>query len=151
MSIQISVIGGSNPPSWAKEASEEVGRLIAKKGAILICGGMGGVMKSACRGAKSEGGLTVGIIPYYEKERANSYLDVVIPTGLGLSRNTLVVASGDVVIAIDGNWGTFSEIALAKNLGKGVVALGVELELAGVEYVDTPEEAVRIAFELIGI
>jgi hypothetical protein len=150
MSVQISVIGGSNPPSWAIEAAEEVGRLIAKNGAILICGGMGGVMEAACRGAKSAGGLTIGIIPYYEKERANPYLDIVIPTGLGLSRNTLVVASGDVIIAVDGHWGTFSEIALAKNLGKGIVALGVNHDFAGIEYADTPEEAVNIAFNLIG-
>jgi len=149
MRTQISVIGGSKPLSWALEAAEEVGHLIARNGAILICGGMGGVMEAACKGAKSEGGFTVGIIPYYEKERANSYLDIVIPTGLGLSRNTIVVASGDAVIAIDGYWGTFSEIALAKNLGKGIVALGVNYDFAGIEYADTPEEAVKIAFDLI--
>ncbi len=147
--IQVSLIGGSKPPLWAIEAAEEVGKLIARRGATLVCGGMRGVMEAACRGAREEGGLTVGIIPYYEKDKANKYLDVVIPTGLGLARNALVAASGDVVIAIDGVWGTLSEIALAKNLGKGIVVLGAEWELSGVEYADTPEEAVDTAFRMI--
>ncbi|HEC80611.1 MAG TPA: TIGR00725 family protein, partial [Firmicutes bacterium] len=94
--IQVSLIGGSKPPLWAIEAAEEVGKLIARRGATLVCGGMRGVMEAACRGAREEGGLTVGIIPYYEKDKANKYLDVVIPTGLGLARNALVAASGDV-------------------------------------------------------
>ena len=144
----ISVIGGSAPPEWASEAAYEVGRLIAQRGAILVCGGLGGVMEAACRGAKSAGGITVGILPTANRTDANPFVDIAIPTGLGVARNLLVVRSGDAVIAVDGAWGTLSEIALAKNIGRTVIGLG-SFQLEGIIPAQTPEEAVNLAFEHI--
>jgi len=146
--VWISVIGGSAPPEWALEAAYEVGRLIAQRGAILVCGGLGGVMESACRGAKSAGGVTVGILPTSNRADANPFVDIAIPTGLGVARNLLVVRSGDAVIAVDGAWGTLSEIALAKNIGRTVIGLG-SFQLEGIIPAQTPEEAVNLAFEHI--
>ncbi len=146
--VWISVIGGASPPKWAVEAAYEVGRLIARRGAVLVCGGLGGVMESACRGAKSAGGITVGILPTASRAAANPFVDIAIPTGLGVARNLLVVRSGDAVIAVDGAWGTLSEIALAKNIGKTVIGLG-SFQLEGIIPAQTPEEAVSLAFEHI--
>jgi hypothetical protein len=94
------------------EAAEKVGRGIAQQGGILVCGGRGGVMEAACRGAKSVNGLTVGLLPE-SKQEANAFVDVPVPTGLGMRRNFLVVSAADVVIAIGGRWGTLSEICFA--------------------------------------
>jgi uncharacterized protein (TIGR00725 family) len=101
-----------------------VGRLLAERGCALVCGGLGGAMAAACRGAKEAGGATIGIIPGYEERAANPWVDHVICTGLGQARNTLVVASGQAVIAVGGGWGTLSEIALGLRLGRTVVLLG---------------------------
>ncbi len=104
--------------------AREVGMEIARRGAILVCGGLGGSMEAACRGAKEKGGLTIGIIPFYEKRQANEYVDIVIPTGLGHARNNLVVATSDGVVGVGGGWGTLSELAIAVKMGKPVAALG---------------------------
>lgn len=120
---QIAVIGSST----AQEESEEyrlaysLGKEIAKRGWVVVCGGRGGVMEAVCKGAKEEGGLTVGILPSYSGEEANPYVDIKIRTGMNWNRNPLVVASGDAVVAIGGNYGTLSEIAYALILEKPII------------------------------
>ena len=101
-----------------------VGRLLAERHCTLVCGGLGGAMAAACRGAREAGGVTIGIIPGYDERAANPWVDHVICTGLGQARNTLVAASGQAIIAIGGGWGTLSEIALGLRLGRPVVLLG---------------------------
>jgi uncharacterized protein (TIGR00725 family) len=98
--------------NYAFEIAEQIGRLIARKGAVLVCGGHGGIMRAACRGAKEENGITVGILPY-TKEEANEYIDIAIPTTIGNVRNFIVANAGDVAIAIGGRWGTLNEISYA--------------------------------------
>ena len=125
--ICISVIGsGSNDgtlsPQMAKIANE-VGKEIADRGAVLICGGLGGVMAEAAKGAKERGGLTVGIIPGEDPDSANPYIDIPLPTGLGFARNVLVAYSGDVVIAVNGRLGTLSEISYALIKKKPVIGI----------------------------
>lgn len=119
-----------------------MGRLLAERGAVLVCGGLGGVMAAACRGAKDGGGTTVGILPGTDRGEANEFVDVAIPTGLGEARNALVVRAAHALIAVGGGYGTLSEIALALKAGKRVVGLG-SWDIDGVERVDTPEAAVE--------
>jgi uncharacterized protein (TIGR00725 family) len=121
-----------------------VGRLVAERGAVLVCGGRGGAMEAACRGAKQAGGLTVGILPGSDRSDANPYVDVALPTGLGEARNALVVRAADAVIAIGGGYGTLSEIALALKAGKPVIGLDT-WEIDGVAPADGPEAAVAAA------
>ncbi|MFX1560283.1 MAG: TIGR00725 family protein [Promethearchaeota archaeon] len=157
----ISVIGGSDSSLRNLELAERVGAEIAKRGAVLVCGGLGGVMEAACRGAKNEGGQTLGILPTDAKEHANEFVDIAIPTGLGYARNFLVAKTGDAVIAIDGLAGTLSEIAIAWFSNKPIISLvptgGWAAKLAG-ERIDerrvdaiyaanTPEEAVEMVFQ----
>jgi uncharacterized protein (TIGR00725 family) len=144
--LRVAVIGGSRPGVPALEAAFEVGRLIARAGAVVVCGGLGGVMEAACRGAREEGGLTVGIVPGSQSAEANPWVDVPIATGLGFTRNALVVMNADAVIAVDGEYGTLFEIAYGKIHGKTVVGLGT-WEVKGVAAAATPEEAVRLALE----
>jgi len=161
MRVYITVIGGSRVEDpRVLEAAEKVGRLVAEKGAILVCGGRGGVMEAAARGAKKAGGLTVGILPGQTRAEANPYIDVAIPTGLSWARNAVNVLAGDAVIVIGGAAGTLSEIGLALAYQKPVIALKgtggvadmlVEQEVNGykVHSACTPEEAVEKALELI--
>ena len=144
--LRIAVIGGSRPGRPAVEAALEVGRLIARAGAVVVCGGLGGVMEAACRGAREEGGLAIGILPGASPADANPWVDVAVATGLGYTRNALVVMNADAVIAVDGEYGTLSEIAYGKIHRKTVVGLGT-WEVKGVEPAATPEEAVRMALE----
>jgi uncharacterized protein (TIGR00725 family) len=137
----VAVIGPGDEPTVA---AAEVGRLIAERGAVLVCGGRGGAMEAACRGAKEVGGLTVGILPGPDRSEANPFVDVVLPTGLGDARNALVVGAADVVIAIGGGYGTLSEIALALKAGKRVIGLGT-WEIEGVVAAESPEAAVAAA------
>jgi len=118
----ISVIGDGNaqPSSPVYRTAFEVGRLIARKGYVLVCGGLYGVMEAACKGAKSEGGITVGILPHYQ-DTANPFVDVKIATGMGHGRNVIVAASGHLVVAVGGSYGTLSEIAFSLKLGKRVI------------------------------
>jgi uncharacterized protein (TIGR00725 family) len=143
---RIAVIGGSRPGRQALEAAFEVGRLIARAGAVVVCGGLGGVMEAASRGAREEGGLVVGILPGAAPVDANPWVDVPIATGLGYTRNALVVMNADAVVAIDGEYGTLSEIAYGKIHGKKVVGLG-SWDVKGVETAATPEDAVRMALD----
>jgi uncharacterized protein (TIGR00725 family) len=121
--IFVGVIGAGDCPDDVSRVAEEVGEKIAGAGAILVCGGLGGVMQAACRGAKSKGGVTVGLLPGIEKADANPHVDYPIVTGLGEGRNLLVVRNSDVLIALPGQFGTLSEIALALKLGKPVVGI----------------------------
>jgi uncharacterized protein (TIGR00725 family) len=118
----VSVIGDGNVLNGSElyQTAVEVGKIIAKKGYVLICGGLYGVMEGAAKGAKEAGGLTVGILPEYDSV-ANSYIDIKIPTGMGQARNVLVVSSSEVIVALGGNYGTLSEIAHALKLRKKVL------------------------------
>lgn len=138
---QVAVIGSSDPldPQTALLATE-AGRLIAAKGAVLICGGLGGIMEAAARGAKDAGGLTVGILPDYRKESANPFIDVALPSGIGHARNVIVAASGDVVVAFPGSHGTRSEISIALKLGRPVIGVGDWINIPGVKQVSTIPE-----------
>lgn len=137
----MAVIGPGDEPIVA---AAEVGRLLAERGAVLVCGGLGGVMEGACRGAKEAGGLTVGILPGADRADANPFVDVVLPTGLGEARNALVVEAADVAIAIGRGYGTLSEVALALKAGKRVIGLDT-WEIEGVTVAEGPEAAVAAA------
>jgi hypothetical protein len=139
---QISVIGSGVEH---EERAEAVGRLLAERGAVVVCGGHGEVMAAAARGAKSAGGTTIGILPGESKSAANPWIDHVIVTGIGHARNLAVVASGDAVIAVGGRWGTLAEIGFARVLGRYVVVLEPGWQLEGVPRAASPEEAVALA------
>jgi len=119
----IAVIGGSQCSKEETKLAEEVGREIARRGAILVCGGLGGVMEAACRGASSEGGVTIGILPGESRQAANPYVQIPIVTGMGYARNIAVVKSAQAVIAISGSYGTLSEISHALQSGIPVIGL----------------------------
>jgi uncharacterized protein (TIGR00725 family) len=124
MRAYVAVVGGGDASAQEIRDAELVGRGLAERGAVLVCGGLGGVMEAACRGAKSAGGTTLGILPGSRRGDANAFVDISIPTGLGEMRNGLVVRSADALIAIGGEFGTLSEVALALKAGKTVVGLG---------------------------
>ena len=142
--IWISVIGGARANSKILVDAHKVGELLAKSGAIVVCGGLGGVMEAVSAGAKKAGGTVVGILPSDKRSDANRFVDIAIPTGLGIARNLLVVRAGDAVIAIDGEWGTLSEIALAKSSDKYVVGLHTKA-IDGIVKARSPEDAVKKA------
>jgi uncharacterized protein (TIGR00725 family) len=121
--MMITVVGGDKASADALATAEEVGRELADHGCTLVCGGRGGVMEAACRGARSRGGHTIGILPSTDRRGMNDYVEFPVVTGLGSARNAIVALSGDAVIAIDGSYGTLSEIALALVFGKPVVTL----------------------------
>lgn len=152
--IIIGVVGGQHAPPEALRNAERVGYLIAKGGAALICGGLTGVMEASCKGAKSAGGLTIGLLPTGRKSDANPFVDIPIVTGLGTARNVVIVRTADAIVAIDGSYGTLSEIAHALERGKPIVSLGAwDLRKIGVDpelYLEAkdPEAAVRMAFDL---
>jgi hypothetical protein len=146
---QVAVIGSG---AAGEAQAEAVGRLLAERDVTVVTGGRDEVMAAAARGAKSAGGTTIGILPGETREGANEWLDHVVVTGVGHARNLAVVASGDVVIAVGGAWGTLSEIALARVLGRPVVLLepGWAVEGEGIERAASPEEAVDLALRLAG-
>ncbi|UCD34278.1 MAG: TIGR00725 family protein [Nitrospiraceae bacterium] len=144
----ISVIGAGSCDREIYGIAEEVGRLAAEKKAIIITGGLGGVMEAASKGASRAGGITVGILPGFDRREANPYVSVPVATGLSHARNVIVARSADAVIAVSGEYGTLSEIAIALKLGKPVIALHSWDTISGVIRADSPEEAVRRAFEL---
>jgi uncharacterized protein (TIGR00725 family) len=139
MNMQIAVIGKEECTDEEYGAAETAGYLIAANHAALCCGGRGGVMEAACKGAKENGGTTVGILP--DRGKGNPYLDVVIRTGMGYGRNVILVESADAVVAIGGGYGTLSEIAIALKAGKDVFGY-CTWEIEGVVKCVTPEEAV---------
>ena len=137
---QISVVGGSNPDPDTVALAVEVGKIVAESGAVLICGGLGGVMEAAARGAKEKGGLTVGIVPDYNRNSANPFIDVEVRTGLGHGRNILVAASGDLLIALPGSHGTRSEVSVALLLGTHVIGVKAWGTISGVRQVNSLQE-----------
>jgi uncharacterized protein (TIGR00725 family) len=153
--IFIGVIGGSDVSPQIAGLAEEVGREIARRGAVLVCGGMGGVMEAACRGASGEGGLTIGILPGDNRREANPYVRIPIVTGMGYARNVAVVKSAQAVIAIDGSYGTLTEIGYALQGGIPVIGLGTwSLSIDGqtdknIIAAKNPRDAVDKALSLI--
>ncbi len=143
----IGVIGASSCSAEIAELAEAVGREIGKRGAVLICGGLGGVMEFASKGAKEAGGLTIGILPGTSKEEANSYIDIPIVTDLGHARNIVIAHSSDSLIAIAGEHGTLSEIAIGLKLKKTVIGLNT-WDIAGVIPAKTAAEAIEKAFKI---
>jgi uncharacterized protein (TIGR00725 family) len=150
----ISVVG-SGDTGELDEVAYDVGRRLGQAGAVLVTGGLGGVMAAASRGAVEAGGTTVGVLPGLDRATANPYLTVALPTGLGEARNALVVRAADVVIAVGGEWGTLSEIALAMKTGTPVVGIATwELRRAGrvvpgVQEAADAGTAVQLALSLI--
>jgi uncharacterized protein (TIGR00725 family) len=142
----IAVVGPGEASPAETESANLIGRGIAQSRHVLVCGGLGGVMAAACRGAAEAGGTTLGILPGLDRDDGNPWLTVAIPTGLGELRNGLVVRAADVVIAVGGAYGTLSEVALALKTGVGVIGLKT-WEIEGVERADSPEQAVELAVE----
>jgi len=153
--IFIGVIGGGAVSPQVAGIAEEVGREIARQGAVLVCGGLGGVMEATCRGASNEGGLTIGILPGNSRLDANPYVKIPIVTGFGYARNVAVVKSAQAIIAIDGSYGTLSEIGHALQSGIPVIGLNTwSLSIDGkaddsIIIADSPKDAVNKALELI--
>ena len=153
---KISVIGGSQVGSDIYNLAYDVGREIAKRGAILICGGLTGVMEAACRGAKKEGGLTIGILPSTDESNANRYVDIKLPTGFGYARNIPIVLSADAIIAINGGPGTLSEIGYSLTYNKPIIGLQTwqvspfyKEDSPFITKANSAYEAVKLAFESI--
>jgi uncharacterized protein (TIGR00725 family) len=146
---QIGVIGAGTCSNDTRVLAEAVGKEIAKKGAVLLCGGMGGVMEAAACGAKLEGGMTIGILPGTCREDANPWIDMAILSGMGHARNVLIAQSSDALIAVSGEYGTLSEIALGLKMGKPVLVLDCKWEIEGIYRVKSPREAVELAIKLI--
>jgi uncharacterized protein (TIGR00725 family) len=147
----VAVVGSGAADGELYEQAREVGRLVAERGGIVVCGGLSGVMEAAARGATEAGGLAVGILPDEDRRRANEYLAYSIATGMGQARNLAVVCSGDVIIAIGGEYGTLSEIGLARKIGRPVVSLE-SWDLPGhLVVASSPEEAVEAAFGILGV
>jgi uncharacterized protein (TIGR00725 family) len=145
----IAVIGGRQAPRKMLQEAEEVGRLIALSGAVLLCGGLGGIMRAAARGAKGAGGLTAGVLPHDSTKSANEFIDVPIATGMGMGRNVIIARTADAVIAVSGEYGTLSEIAFSLQLKKPVVGIGT-WDVEGVVDAEDARDAVLKALGLIG-
>ena len=150
----IAVIGAGRCPKEIAQVAEGVGQELGRRGLTLVCGGLGGVMEAACRGARETAGRTIGILPGFSRRDANPYVDIPIVTGLGEARNIIVVRTAQAVIAVDGEYGTLSEIAYALKLGVPVVGLDTwQLSRGGHKVEDiivahTPAEAVEKAVAL---
>jgi uncharacterized protein (TIGR00725 family) len=147
--IFIGVIGGSDCSEDVYKLAEEVGERIVKAGAVLVCGGLGGVMEAVSKGAKKAGGATIGILPGIDKGQANPYIDFPIVTGLGEARNLLVIRNSDVVIALPGEYGTLSEIGFGLKLGKPIIGLSTWDVSEEIIKAKNPEEAVKIALSKV--
>ncbi len=145
----VAVIGGSAVEPDIAQIAREVGREIARRGGVLITGGLGGVMEAASRGAREAGGLVVGILPGLTAAEANAYVDLPIVTGMADARNTIIARTADVVIAVDGELGTLSEIAFSLKFGKPVVGIRTWEVHPQIHHCDTAQQAVARAFELI--
>lgn len=145
--LYVGVIGAGRCNKATGLLARDVGREIAAAGAVLICGGLGGVMEEASRGCKEEGGVVLGILPGTERSEGNAYLSFALATGMGEMRNFLVVRCSDILIAVAGEYGTLSEMAIALKEGKRVIALNPSFDLAGLEIAASPREAVRKAMK----
>jgi uncharacterized protein (TIGR00725 family) len=151
----VAVIGASDATSWELETAEELGRLLAGAGAVLVCGGLGGVMDAAARGCRDAGGTSIGILPGDDRTLASPHLTVAVATGFGEARNAIVARSADAVIAVGGEFGTLSEIALALKMGTPVIGLGTwelgrdDLERDPIVRADTPASALEALHRLV--
>ncbi|HEY8019081.1 MAG TPA: TIGR00725 family protein [Actinomycetota bacterium] len=140
-------MGASNATEWELLTAEEVGRRIAEAGCVLVCGGLGGVMNAAARGAETAGGTSIGILPGDDRDAAGRHLTVAVTTGFGEARNAIVARSADAVIAVGGEFGTLSEIALALKMGTPVIGMGTwelgrdDLDRDPIIRAETPDEA----------
>ena len=143
------MVGAGDATGAQRAVAEDVGRLLAEAGAVVVTGGRGGVMEAACKGARAAGGRTVGLLPGLDRREANPYVEVAIATGLGEARNVLVVRSADALVAVGGAWGTLSEIAFARQAGKPVVAVE-SWQLDGVEPAATAADAVAAVLHRLG-
>jgi uncharacterized protein (TIGR00725 family) len=147
-SVYVGVIGDGSENDDLSRLAEEVGKRLAAAGAVLVCGGLGGVMTAAARGAKEAGGMTVGLLPGDSRRDANEYIDIAIATGMGEMRNALIARAVDVLIAVGGGYGTLSEIGLGLKKGTPVVALQSWDPIEGLRRASSPGEAVELALSL---
>ena len=144
----IAVVGAGKCSKKLRDMAAKVGNYIAEQGGVLVCGGMGGVMEGAAKGAKEAGGVTIGVLPTDNKEDANEYIDYVIPTGFGEARNIIVVRSADAVVALPGKYGTLSEMAFALKAKKPLVSVSAWKLGEEIHQVEDPVEAAKLAMEL---
>src|SRR5689334_20305360 len=144
----VAVVGPGDADAEAERDAETAGRILAGHGAVVVCGGLGGAMAAACRGARAAGGLTVGLLPGADRSAANPWVTVAIPTGLGELRNGLVVRSADGVLAVRGGFGTLSEIAFALKTGRPVVGVGT-WDIESVASMEDAEAAARRVLDLV--
>lgn len=139
----VGVIGGNKCNPEIAKIAEELGKQIAKNKWLLVCGGLGGVMEATCKGAKEAGGITIGILPTHDKSKANPYVTIPLATGLGYGRNAVLVSAADALVAVDGGYGTLSEIGLAIGAGKYIVGIQT-WDIKGIQSVETPGEAIEL-------
>jgi uncharacterized protein (TIGR00725 family) len=147
--LYIAVIGGSEADPKIRALAQEVGREVARQGAVLLCGGLAGVMAAAAQGAQETGGVSIGILPGGDRCRANPFLTYSIATNLGHARNMLIAHSADALIAVNGGYGTISEAAIALKLAKPVITLEIDWTLPEIRRADSPEQAVALALAAI--
>ena len=146
--MRVAIIGAGSCDAPTRKTAYDVGLLLAKNGYDIVCGGLGGVMEAACEGCKAGNGHTLGILPRLDIAEANPFVETPVATGLGNMRNAVVIANGVAAIAIDGEWGTLSEIALALKSGKKVISIGRWSKLEGVIPVSSAKEAVKLVVRL---
>ena len=148
---QVSVIGSGDAPTELAAVARELGRGLAEAGLTVVCGGLGGVMEAVCEGVAERGGTSVGVVPGESSIDANAFATVVVASGVGHARNLAVVASGDVVVAVGGSWGTASEIALARTLGRQVIVLdeGPAIEGEGIVAAGDVTDAISLVREAL--
>jgi uncharacterized protein (TIGR00725 family) len=147
----IAIVGAGDASAAVCDLAFGAGVAVARRGAVLICGGRGGVMAAAARGAQSASGLTIGILPGYDRRQANANIEIAIATGMGEARNAIVVASADSLVALEGEGGTLSEIGFAIKLGRPVVGLRAWQQLEMISHADDPIVAVEMAIEMADI
>jgi uncharacterized protein (TIGR00725 family) len=147
--MQVGIIGGGVCDNKTEMIAEEIGRELALRGVTLLCGGLGGVMEASARGAKRQGGTTIGILPGNSREDANRYIDFQIVTNMGHARNAIIAASSDALIAVGGEYGTLSEIAIALKMGKRVVVIESKWGIEGTIKATDPQEAVDFVLNAI--
>jgi uncharacterized protein (TIGR00725 family) len=143
----IGVIGAAQPSPQGLALAESVGREIARRGAVLVCGGLGGVMEAAARGAFEAGGEVVGVLPGPESASANPFVTIAIATNMGHARNVIIAQTAEALIAVEGEYGTLSETAIGLKMGKPVVVLPGARAVAGTQFAESADSAVSIAFE----
>lgn len=148
--LYLAVIGGGQAAPEILDLAREVGREVARRGAVLLCGGLGGVMAAAAQGARKEGGVSIGILPGAKRDQGNPYLTYAIPTNLNHARNIVIAHAADALIAVDGSHGTISEAAIGLKLGKPVMGLAVNWEMPGLSRAATPKEAVAAVLQMLG-